>query len=709
MTASITSHGILLISNDSVTANSICMALSATGNHEFALEWVHQLSEGNERLHKKGIAAVLLDLDLPDSHGAETFDKLFITDPDIPTLIIGRNANEALAKQAVDRGAQDYILSDHFDTYSLPRALRYAIERKFGEVALYQERERAVVTLNSIGDAVLCTDVSGSITYLNLVAETMTGWCRDEAIGRPLAEVFKIIDGETRMTARDPMEMAVDENRTVGLTVNCVLIRRDGFESGIEDSAAPIHDRAGRITGAVIVFHDVTTARALASQMTYASQHDLVTNLPNRLLLMDRIVQAIALARRQHKSIAVIFLDLDRFKYVNDSLGHAIGDKVLQSVSRRLVASVRGSDTVSRQGGDEFVILLSEIAYPEAAAVIAKKILSLVNQPQSIEGFDLHVNASIGISVYPEDGEDAETLIKNADMAMYHAKEDGRNNFKFFKPEMNRKVVERQSVESSLRRALERDEFLLYYQPKVNLDSGEITGVEALIRWQHPSRGLMSPAQFVPVAEDCGLIVEIGRWVLREACRQARAWQEAGLPLIRISVNVSPTEFRDQGFLEGVRATLAETGLEARYLELELTEGVLMENAEFSISILHALKSMKVQLAVDDFGTGYSSFSYLRQFPINVLKIDQSFVKEIAPNSTDSTIVSAIISMGKSLGHTVLAEGVETREQRDYLLAQSCEEGQGYLFSRPVAAAAFASLLLLGIAELVVHSGGRAS
>jgi len=696
-------YRILLISDNAVAANSICAALSAADNHEFEVEWVHQLSEGNERLHEKGIDAVLLDLDLPDCNGIETFDKLFRSETDIATLIVGSKADEALAKQAVDRGAQDYVLSDHFDSYSLPRALRNAIERKSGEDALYQEKERAVVTLNSIGDAVLCTDMSGGITYLNLVAETMTGWRRDEAIGRPLGEVFKIIDGTTRRTARDPLEMAVDENRTVGLTVNCILIRRDGFESGIEDSAAPIHDRAGRITGAVIVFHDVTEARAMASQMTYASQHDLVTNLPNRLLLMDRIVQSIVLARRQRKSIAVIFLDLDRFKYVNDSLGHAIGDKVLQCVSSRLVSGVRASDTVSRQGGDEFVILLSEIAYPEAAAVSARKILLLVNQPQSIGGHDLRVNASIGISVFPQDGEDAETLIRNADIAMYHAKEDGRNNFKFFKPEMNRKAVERQSVENDLRHALERNEFLLYYQPKVHLESGEITGVETLIRWQHPTRGLMLPAQFVPIAEECGLIVQIGRWVLREACKQARLWQDAGLPPIRISVNVSPTEFRDIGFLGGVGAALAETGLEGRFLELELTEGVLMENAEASISILQALKVMKVHLAVDDFGTGYSSFSYLRQFPMDVLKIDQSFVRQIVSNPTDSAIVSAIISMGKSLGHTVLAEGIETPEQRDCLLAQSCEEGQGYLFSQPVAAAAFASLLVMGVAGLVAH------
>src|SRR6202521_3591937 len=703
MTTAILPPKILLIENDPAAAEKIRAALARAGSGSFELEWVRQLSEGMGRLSKRGIAAVLLALSLPDSQGIETFDKLFTAAPDVPILILGANANEALAKEAVGRGAQDYLLPDHLDSYSLTRALRNGIERKAVEDALYVEKERAVVTLNSIGDAVLCTDISGKISYLNLVAETMTGWCREEAIGKPLAEVFRIIDGATRKTARDPMEMAVEQNRTVGLTVNCVLIRRDGHESAIEDSAAPIHDRAGRVTGAVIVFHYGSAARAMSVQMTHSAQHDVVTSLPNRLLLNDRITQSIALARRQNKPTAVIFLDLDRFKYINDSLGHAIGDELLQSISKRLVAGVRASDTVSRLGGDEFVILLSEISHPEDAATSARKILLSLNAPHSIDGHDLDIAGSIGISVHPEDGEDAETIIKNADRAMYHAKEKGRNNFQFFKPEMNRQAVERQSLEGSLRRAIEREEFLLHYQPKVNLDTGEITGVEALIRWQQPDRGLVPPSQFVPIAEDCGLIVQIGRWVLREACRQARAWQNAGLPPVPIAVNVSAVEFRDKDFVEGVRAILSETGLEARYLELELTEGVLMENAESTDAVLQELKMMGVHLAVDDFGTGYSSLSYLRQFPIDVLKIDQSFVHQMTADLDNSSIVSAIINMGKSLKHLVVAEGIETQEQRAYLQAQHCAEGQGYLFSRPLAAAQFAHLLQMGLAETVVH------
>jgi len=354
-------------------------------------------------------------------------------------------------------------------------------------------------------------------------------------------------------------------------------------------------------------------------------------------------------------------------------------------------------------GGDEFVILLSEIANPEDAARSARKLLVLLSAPHFIEGSDLQIDASIGISVYPEDGEDAETLIKNADTAMYHAKENGRNNFQFFKAEMNLKSVERQSLEGSMRHAIEREEFLLHYQPKVNLDTGEITGVEALIRWQQPDRGLVPPSQFVPIAEECGLIIQIGRWVLREACRQARAWQDAGLRRLPIAVNVSAVEFRDKSFVEGVRTTLAETGLEGRYLELELTEGVLMEHAESTAAVLQELKTMGIRLAVDDFGTGYSSLSYLQQFPIDVLKIDQSFVHRITGDPDHSPIVSAIISMGKSLKHLVVAEGIETQEQRGYLQAQRCAEGQGYLFSRPLAAAQFAHLLQMGLTETLVH------
>ena len=428
-------------------------------------------------------------------------------------------------------------------------------------------------------------------------------------------------------------------------------------------------------------------------KMDHLAHHDVLTDLPNRMLLQDRLGQATELARRQGRKLAVMFMDLDRFKHINDSLGHAIGDQLLQSVAQRLVACVRHSDTVSRQGGDEFVLLLSYIEHVEDAVHSAQKILAAIALPHRIGQQDLHISASIGISLFPDDGQDAETLIKSADTAMYSAKESGRNNYKFFEQNMNVLAVQRQSIEAGLRCALARQEFVLHYQPKINFHSGAIVGVEALIRWQHPELGMLAPAQFISIAEDCGLILPIGRWVLLEACRQIKTWQTAGLAQITVAVNTSALELHAKDFLENVRATLDDTGLAPRYLELELTESVLMRDAESTGRLLHALTDLGVKLAVDDFGTGYSSLSYLRRFPIDTLKIDQSFVNHITSNPDDAAIVSAVISMGKSLKQCVIAEGVETAEQYDFLLAQNCDEGQGFYFSKAVNAEAFAELL----------------
>jgi diguanylate cyclase (GGDEF)-like protein/PAS domain S-box-containing protein len=637
--------------------------------------------------------AVLLDLSLPDSDGTRTLEELFKVAPEIPILVLGGENQEAAAAEAVSRGAQDYLLPDHLDSYSLPRALHSAIERKLVEDALYVEKERALVTLNSIGDAVLCTNVAGDITYMNLVGETMTGWSHQEALGQPLTTVFNIVDSLSRKRVKNPLEIAVRENRSVGLSDTCLLIRRDGFESAIADSASPIHDRKGRIIGAVIVFHDVTAERALSLQLIHAAQFDTLTNLPNRALLANRISLAISLARRQKASVAVLFLDLDHFKYINDSLGHAVGDKLLQSVAKRLCGNLRASDTICRQGGDEFIILLTQITQSEDAAVSAKKILLCLKSPHLIGRHRLHIDASIGSSVYPEDGEDGETLIQNADTAMYRAKEAGRNSYRAFKSEMSVEAVARQSLEERLRTAIGNNEFTLFYQPRVNLATGQITGLEALIRWQHPEHGLVPPMQFIPVAESCGLIVEIGRWVLREACMQALAWQTAGLEIPRVAVNVSATEMHHEGFIDGVREVLAESGLPGRFLEMEITERVLMDHAEGMASIFKDLKEMGIHLAIDDFGTGYSSLSYLHRFAVEILKIDRSFIQELGADSNDSAIVTAIIAMAKSLNFLVVAEGIETEAQKNYLETLHCTDGQGYLFSRPLPAAQISHLL----------------
>jgi diguanylate cyclase (GGDEF)-like protein len=452
-----------------------------------------------------------------------------------------------------------------------------------------------------------------------------------------------------------------------------------------------------RPTGAVVMHLNITEQKRVALQLAHSAEHDFLTELPNRVLLNDRVGQAVALAIRYQKKFAVLFLDVDGFKHINDSLGHPMGDKLIQSIAKRLVNCVRGSDTVSRQGGDEFIVLLCEVDHPQSTAVAARRMLQAVAEPHTIDQHEIHVTISIGVSVYPNDGLNAETLIKNADTAMYQAKDNGRQSYQFFAPAMNLRAVERQSIEESLRRALERQEFSLHYQPKINLNTGLITGAEALLRWTHPVRGSVSPGEFIPVAEACGLIVPISRWVLEEACKQMRAWIKAGLPLLTIAVNISGIEFRNESFLAGVLATLERTGLNPRFLELELTESVLMTRAESTESVLKALRAIGVQLAVDDFGTGYSSLSYLGKFSIDALKIDQSFVRQITIAPDKATIVAAIISLGQSLKLRVIAEGVETEEQLAFLRVHHCDEAQGYYFSRPVVPEQFAKLLETGI------------
>ena len=602
-------------------------------------------------------------------------------------------------------------ISDGLATHGRVKTVEDITQRKTAEFVLqaaqdelFEERERAQVTLNSIGDAVLSTDLLGNVTYLNLVAEALTGWSAREALGRPLAEVFRILDGRTRQAAPNPAQLAISENRTVGLAADCVLIRRDGCELAIEDSAAPIHNRDGRVAGAVLVFHDVSESRAMTLKMAHLAQHDFLTGLPNRVLLTERLSQAIGLGKRRHKQVALVFLDLDYFKHINDSLGHAIGDQVLQLVAQRLTAAVRATDTVCRQGGDEFVILLAEIEEPLDAALVAEKLLTAFAAPYLIGTQELHVTLSIGISVYPDDGLNADTVLQNADTAMYHAKASGRNNYQFFRPDMNTRAVRRQFVETGLRRALKEGEFRLHYQPQIDLASGVMTGAEALVRWLDPALGLVCPGQFVAIAEECGLIVPIGRWVLREACRQVQSWLDAGLRAVPVAVNISAVEFRQKGFLEGVALILEETRLAPAYLELELTESMLMQDAVCSASVLEALKAMGVKLAIDDFGTGYSSLSYLQRFPISTLKIDRSFVRDIATDTDDATIVSAVIGMGRNLKQRVIAEGVETSEQLAFLRTQQCDAGQGFLFSRPLTPEDFERFLVTGNETALLNS-----
>jgi diguanylate cyclase (GGDEF)-like protein/PAS domain S-box-containing protein len=682
---------VVLIIGDDMTEAAVREALADAEGTPFIVEAATTLADGLDRLSRRGISAVLLDVHLLDGQDGADLEKVRLAVAHIPMVVIGSADHRGPVTHALLGDAVDYLPRTRLDSYSVSQALRHVIERKAAEEALFFEQQRAEVTLNSIGDAVISIDLLGTVTYLNPVAARMIGWLRDEALGRPLLEVFNIIDATTREAALNPMETAIQLDTTVALTPNCLLVRRDGVEAAIEDSASPIHDRGGQVIGAVIVFHDVTENRALALRAIHLAQHDSITELPNRILLNDRIAQAIALAHRHNHRLAVLFLDLDRFKHVNDSLGHAVGDALLQSVARRLQACVRNSDTVSRHGGDEFVVLLPEIGEAEDAAACAQKIIAALVSPIEIALHQLHVTATIGISIYPDDGPDAATLVKVADAAMYHAKANGRNTYEFSESANSTRAAERQGIEAGLRRALDRREFVLHYQPQINLETRAMTGAEALLRWQHPQRGLLLPKDFVPIAEDCGLMLPIGQWVLREACQQARRWIDEGEPPITVAVNISATEFRDPRFLINVRTILNESHLAARYLELELTETALVQRPASTALVLHALRDMGVQVAIDDFGTGYSSLSHLRQFPASVLKIDQSFVSEIGTDPMGASIVRAVINMGRSLGHRIIAEGVETREQLAFLEGLRCSEAQGYYFSRPLVAAEFVS------------------
>jgi diguanylate cyclase (GGDEF)-like protein/PAS domain S-box-containing protein len=660
------------------------------------IECVDRLADATDRLKlHDAVRALVVDLSPFDKHEIEALRVLLHAAPNMPVLVVGDDNDLTRHAALLAQGAQDLLLKSNLDGGGLRRAVRNALARKARELAVFNDNERARVTLASIGDAVLSTDSSWLVSFINPIAEKLMGWSCAQAVGRHVSEVFQVLDGITRERIVPQMELAIQKGRTIILPSNCVLVRRDGQELHIEDSAAPIHDLSGEFAGMVVVFHDVSESRAITQKMSHLAEHDELTSLPNRALLNDRLEHGITLARRHGRQMAVLFIDLDHFKHINDSLGHLIGDQILKAVAGRIAPCIRDSDTVSRQGGDEFIVLLSEVNRAEDAELIAEKIRLAVMAPYTIDSHYLHLTASIGVSVYPNDGEDATALIQYADTAMYHAKEKGRNNSQFFKDDMNARAAERQILTGDLRHALTRGEFFLVYQPIINLVSGAITGFEALIRWRHPTRGTLTPADFIPIAEECGLIIPIGEWVLREACARAQQWLAADFKFETMAVNISAVEFRSDQFFDGVCRILRTTGLEPRYLTLELTETAVMRDFEATRIVLQALSTMGVRIAVDDFGTGYSNLSYLKRFPINTLKLDRSFIHDL-PESVDvCTIVSSVIRMAHCLHLQVVAEGVETLQQLRFLKAHDCGEGQGYYFSKAVDPSECQSLLQL--------------
>lgn len=691
---------VLIVESGPTGAELLDDALATTGDGDVRVVHVTRLADAIEYLAQRDVEVVLVDLHLPGCNDTDPCTRIREAAPEALVLPLGDPGAGQGTAEAAPGGADDAPAWRHSPAGWLPDVLRYVTRRKRAEAvlhavdeALFEEQERARVTLDSIGDAVLVTDIRGNVTYLNPVAEHLTGRTCAEAAGLPLSEVFEVIDETTREPAMAPALRAMQEDRTVGLAANCVLLRHDGGESGIEDSAAPIHDRHGRVTGAVIVFRDVSQSRAMTRKMAYLAEHDALTGLPNRALLNERLSQAIGLARRHEKQVALLFMDLDQFKQINDSLGHLVGDHVLQAVAERLTDNVRTTDTVCRQGGDEFVVLLAELTKPEDAIHVAENLLAAFAEPLVVDGHTLHVTISIGISVFPDDGDTAESIIEHADAAMYSARANDNDDRYLSQADRNDRATARGNAEISLHRAFKQGEFLLHYQPRIDLATSRIDGVEAFIRWQDPDRGLIPPDDFLPLAERCGLIVPIGHWVLQEACRQANAWQAAGLPALPVAVNVSATEFSHEHFVDGVADILRNSGIDPGRIELEVTETVLMQDVDASIATLNALRGMGLRVTIDNFGSGHSSLGHLGRFPVDILKLDKAFMANIGVVPESTTVLRTIISLGRSLGHRVVAGGVENLQQLSILHVERCDGAQGIEVSQPVTADEFSRLL----------------
>ncbi len=712
---------VLLIDDDALIAANIKVAF----NHEthaprhiparFQIVWKKDMASGLEYLRDlpqtssstatASITAIIFGATGTQGTPADLCHQLRALAPDTPLLglvnpdtppfnqqTLHRNLRGRLSRQLIASG------NTHELFHVLHRAIeRMAMERSLNriEAVLQTERQRFMAALSSVSDGILSIDGTGKVTHMNLIAEKLTGWSLQEAEGKPLDEVFRVVDGITRQALPFPLDEVTHGNKIRHFDTHSMLLTRSDEEISIEDIVTPIRDSHGKLVAAVLAFRpmgeDVQSLDNL--KMAHMAQHDALTGLPNRTLMQDRLSQAITLSHRRRRKAAFLYMDMDHFKNINDTLGHQIGDKLLQTVAERLKSCVRQSDTVCRLGGDEFVVLLSEIEQAQDAALCAEKMLKVLSAPILIEDHQLYITMSIGISICPDDGDHAETLIKNADTAMYHAKSGGRAGFQFFKQSMNDHLAQRKVLANRLRKALEQQQFVLHYQPKINLQSGAITGVEALVRWRDPEQGLVSPDAFVSVAEECGLMLEIGRWVLHEACRQTQDWRQAGIDVPSISVNVSLPEFRNRDFVSHIRSILEETGLPASHLEIELTENALMKDLETARTQLADLRKMGIRIAIDDFGTGHSSLTQLKHFPVDTLKIDRSFVQCMTNDPADAAIISAVIDMGKKLNYRIVAEGVETQEQQHFLQTHCCDETQGHHFSRPLSAVDLASLM----------------
>ena len=632
-----------------------------------------------------------------NTHEIRSEDRTFYIDIDKPLYY--RNINMFVVLGAASTGLLiSFLLLMQVYNFSLRnedlqkrnKQIEAVVDERTHELAM--EKEYAQTTLEAICDAVIATDANARVEYINPIAERMVGLDEHEVLGRHVSEVFPLVEEVSRKQITDLASRCLLEKEIVRVSEHALLINRHGNEYAVESTAAPLYGRDGEISGVVLVSHDVSESRSMAKRMLYQATHDALTGLPNRTLLMDRTSQIISRVPWNKKIVAVLFFDLDRFKHVNDTLGHDVGDELLIQVAARLKTKVRQGDMVSRLGGDEFVVVLGDVADLNDVYEVADKIIAAFEQPFELENEEFFVSSSFGISLAPRDGQDVLDLMKKADTAMYRAKAMGKNNFIFYNDDMGREEAHSLNVETELRRAVERNEFVLYYQPQVDANTGKIVGAEALVRWQHPKRGLLMPIEFISVAEETGIVVPMGRWVIAEACRQTKAWLEQGL-FTRVSVNIAALQFNRGCLIQDVKDALRLTGLHPHHLELEITESTLASDSEASMKTLNQLNEMGIRISIDDFGTGYSSLAYLKRFPLSELKVDRCFVKDIIDDQDDAAICAAVIAMAHNLNLKVVAEGVENLDQLEFLRQHQCDLIQGYLYSPPVPADAFVALL----------------
>ncbi|HEC18522.1 MAG TPA: EAL domain-containing protein [Gammaproteobacteria bacterium] len=640
--------------------------------------------EGLALLEDHNVNVIISDQRMPHMTGVEFLSKVKDLYPQTVRIVLSAYSDFSVFTDAINHGSIYKYFTKPWDD----KLMRINIQEAFQHSELSWKNNQLTRVFESTLEGIMITNTKSIILAINPAFTRITGYTADEAIGR----TPKILHSgrQNKVFYADMWQTLLNTGHWQGELWN----RRKNGEVYPEWLAiTAIHDDNGKVNEYAALFSDITEQKRNEEQLAHQACHDILTDLPNRLLFDDRLSMALAHAQRNNSMLAVIFLDLDRFKNINDSLGHSVGDRVLQSVAGRLTRNIRQEDTAARMGGGEFTILLPHIPHADNAAELAEKILGAIEQPLYLDDHELFVTASIGISVYPGDAGQAESLMKNADTAMYRAKERGGNNYQFYTPAMNTRALERLTLENSLRHALKRNQFLLYYQPQIHLGTGQIVGVEALLRWRTEEGELISPAEFIPLLEETGLIIPVGAWVLQQACMQNSAWQAAGLPPLRIAVNLSARQFGQQDLVSHVLNCLEKSGLEAGYLELEITESIMMDAVDGKLEVLKALRHAGLQLAVDDFGTGYSSLSYLKRLPVDTIKIDQCFIRNAAHDPEDAAIVKAIITLAHDLKRRVIAEGVETREQLSLLHTLGCDEIQGYLFSRPLAAEALPAWL----------------